>query len=112
MPITACHHCRADHAWSWEEAFDKFGFEDGDGPVHTHLVAQILEATGLEVSCTVWGMHNTVIHSIQRSGEELIPADIRHGYDDPRDYLPADIVALLDQQLPADAHLTDTAEVP
>jgi hypothetical protein len=48
-------------------------------------------------------MHNTVIMSIKKDGIELMPVDqpgIHPGYDDPRTYLPADMVALLDRELP------------
>ena len=42
MPVTLCHTCMAIHTWSWEEAFDKFGFNDGDGLVMTNRVVQVL----------------------------------------------------------------------
>jgi hypothetical protein len=82
--------------WTWEEAFDKFGFEDGDGLVLTYRVAGALESAGYTVDYDSWGMHNTVILSIKKDDVELIPSDIDLGYDDPRQYLPADIVQHLD----------------
>ena len=30
--------------WEWEDAFDKFGFEDGDGLVMTHKVAEFIDS--------------------------------------------------------------------
>ena len=36
--------------WSWEEAFDKFGFEDGDGLVMTDVVAAVLQDAGYSVT--------------------------------------------------------------
>jgi hypothetical protein len=85
-------------AWSWEEAFDKFGFGDGDGPVMTDIVALVLETAGYTVAYETWGSHNVVIHSIKTAaGDEQIPRDgISFGYDDPRDYLPDAIITLLD----------------
>lgn len=84
--------------WTWDEAFDKFGFADGDGPVYTHEVAAFIESLGYEVESDSWGMHNTVIFSIKRDGVEVIPADAEHGYDCPSTYLPADLVAALTEE--------------
>lgn len=84
-------------SWTWEEAFDKFGFEDGDGPVMTDVVEAVLTDGGYTVIAEAWGMHNVVIQSIKDAGgAELIPSDIEHGYDDARDYLPNAIISLLD----------------
>ena len=33
MPITTCLTCCGEYHWKWEEAFDKFGFGDGDNLV-------------------------------------------------------------------------------
>ena len=104
MPTDECHTCGGDYSWSWEEAFDKFGFGDGDGQVETWQVVAVLTDAGYEVESEVWGMHDTVIHSIKKDGEELIPMDDPNavvGYSDPRQYLPRNIVELLDGKLPA-----------
>ena len=88
-------------SWSWEDAFDKFGFEDGDGEVMTDTVAAALCAHGYLVTTQVWGLHNTVITSIVTpAGREQMPADVSIGYDNPRSYLPRHIVKLLDTALP------------
>ncbi len=90
-----------DPYWEWEEAFDKFGFGDGDGVVQTWRVADALEEAGYLVQITPWGMHNTVITSILRGGVELMPIGEegrKIGYDDPRTYLPDAIIELLDEQ--------------
>ena len=86
--------------WAWEEAFDKFGFGDGDGLVMTWDVAAALEHAGYTVECDEWGMHNTVIVSIKKDDKELISKSADLAYDDPRQNLPADIVQLLDNQFP------------
>jgi hypothetical protein len=96
MPTANCPHCNADHDWSWEEAFNKFGFDDGDGLVKTDVVAAVLTAAGYTVKSHTWGMHNTIIDSVACDGTEQIPASAELGYDDPRCYLPARIVELLD----------------
>lgn len=84
--------------WSWEEAFDKFGFDDGDGLVMTDTVVRVLADAGYNVTAEPWGSHNVVIFSIKdASGVEQIPTDINLGYDEPRDYLPEAIITLLDQ---------------
>lgn len=102
MPMTECDTCGGALHWRWEEAFEKFGFNDGDGQVETWQVESVLAAAGFEVEIETWGWHNTVIVSIRKDGRELIPHNdpkVTFGYDDARDYLPAEIVTLLDQEL-------------
>lgn len=53
MPVTTCETCGGDYHWQWEEAFDKFGFNDGDGQVETWQVADVLSKAGYE--CDVQG---------------------------------------------------------
>lgn len=104
MPIDYCESCGTRMDWSWEEAFDKFGFNDGDGLVRTEDVAECLREAELSVESDRWGLHNVIIISIKRDGVELLPFhrdDFRLGYDDPRGYLPNELVALLDRKLPA-----------
>jgi hypothetical protein len=94
--LTICESCGSSHEWTWADAFDKFGFGDGDGLVMTNSVADILIAAGYAVETVHWGMHNVIISSIKRDGVEQISAGATIGYDDPRGYLPAAIVSLLD----------------
>jgi hypothetical protein len=83
--------------WNWDEAFDKFGFDDGDGPIKTGVVARVLKEAGYTIAITTFGLHNDIITSIiSIDGAELIPSATKLGYDDPRDYLPDAIVRLLD----------------
>lgn len=90
-----------DAGWHWEEAFDKFGFEDGDGVVMTDLVAVALCAGGYLVTTQKWGLHNTVITSIRSpQGREQIPDGTKLAYDPPRGYLPPAILKLLDRAFP------------
>ena len=97
MSSTTCPTCGESHSWSWEEAFEKFGFGDGDGIVMTEHVATALRTRGHTVTTEPWGCHNVTITSIKtKKGKELIPEDINLGYDDPRDYLPKPIIELLD----------------
>ena len=106
MSVTTCTCCGSDYHWQWEDAFDKFGFGDGDGMVMTATVAVALERDGYVVDRSVWGIHNEVITSITKDGVEIIPLDrIDLGYDDPRDYLPEDIIALLDEAFPEDVRI-------
>lgn len=103
MSITTCPTCSERIHWSWEEAFDKFGFGDGDSLVMTEHVANTLRRRGYTVATEPWGCHNVTISSIKsRKGRELIPDDIVDGYDDPRSYLPRSIVRLLDEAFPSD----------
>lgn len=101
MPIVTCSTCGSDYHWQWEEAFDKFGFNDGDGQVETDTVIAVLADAGYVAEAHPWGWHNIVIHSIKDgNGRELIPDTTTIGYDDPRGYLPRAIIDILDQALP------------
>ncbi len=103
MSFTTCPTCREQIHWSWEEAFDKFGFGDGDGLVMTEHVANALRQRGYTVTTSPWGSHNVTIDSIKsRKGREHIPVDVVLGYDDPRMYLPKRTVRLLDDAFPSD----------
>ena len=95
MSNSQCPTCNHQHHWSWEEAFDKFGFEDGDGLVMTEHVAEALRQDGYAVDVTAWGCHNVIINSIKRGITELIPDTAKVGYDEPRTYLPKAIIDLL-----------------
>lgn len=90
-----CPTCGHTHYWSWEEAFDKFGFGDGDDLIMTEVVAEVLRRHGYTVEAKIAGLHNAIITDITRDGVPCIPDDVARGYDDPRKYLPEDIVALL-----------------
>lgn len=87
-------------SWIWEDAFDKFGFDDGEFHQLTEIVADDLRYRGFVVEAVTWGCHNRIIESISRDGIELIPADVRLGYDEPREYLPHELVSLLDRLYP------------
>lgn len=115
--------------WQWEEAFDKFGFGDGDGPNSTREVAGAIQSKfGYECQLDTWGAHNFMIMSVvdpktrkcvykrrpwdpkldTAADKEVVDghAYVKDtdgtggwciGYDDPRDYLPDEIVAYLDE---------------
>lgn len=102
MSFSTCPTCFNTLEWSWEEAFDKFGFGDGDGLVMTEHVAAALRTHGYTVLVEAWGIHNVTIASIKTAaGEELIPFEsIEFGYDDARDFLPKHIVSVLDAAFP------------
>lgn len=100
-----CPTCGQAHHWSWEEAFDKFGFGDGDGLVMTATVAEALRRRGYMVEATLGGFHNAIIIDIARDGVSCMPDDVSRGYDDPRKYLPEEIVALLDEAFPDGAEV-------
>ena len=102
MPIEYCESCSHPHQWEWEEAFDKFGFIDGDGLVMTYHVQEILENAGYETDSDKWGLHNVVITSIKKDGKVLMSTDndaYTVGYDAPRQYLPEEIINLLDEEV-------------
>ncbi len=93
-----CPTCGHRHSWSWEAAFDKFGFHDGDGLVMTETVAAALRRHGYAVTVKLWGFHNVIITAISRDGETCIPAEASIGYDEPRRYLRRDVVKVLDRE--------------
>jgi len=48
-------------------------------------------------------MHNEIIYSIRKDGIEFMPVNnhnYRIGYDDPNEYLPDNILDLLDSEFP------------
>ena len=96
MIITTCPTCHTEHSWSWEEAFDKFGFDDGDGLVMTEAVASVLRSAGYAVTTQAWGLHNVIVNSLSKDGVSVIPSTAVIGYDEPRTYLPPAIIKLLD----------------
>lgn len=102
MSYSVCESCGARYEWHWTEAFDKFGFNDGDGLMMTEVVADVLREAGLSVTVTLWGMHNVIINAISDDAASLIPRHAIIGYDDPRDYLPPHIITLLDEAFPDD----------
>jgi len=91
-----CPTCGTNIYWRWEEAFNKFGFGDGDGIVMTEHVAKALRDAGYDVTVEPWGMHNVVIASIEQKGVELIPDDFDYCDGSPRKSLPKHVVDVLD----------------
>ena len=109
MPYTKIH-------WTWEEAFDKFGFGDGDGLNMTHEVAWAIQHAcdqrkkeypkGVDVHTDTWGIHNYMIMDItdKATGKSIYKphpdegGEWQIGYDDPQCYLPDWIVAMLDKE--------------
>tara|TARA_S200002703_G_C3691366_1_gene212318 strand:+ start:105 stop:494 length:390 start_codon:yes stop_codon:yes gene_type:complete len=110
--------------WQWEEAFDKFGFGDGDGWNGTHEVEGELESLGYEVETDSWGCHNYMIMDIKKDGKSILFKDIENrsledwlpeveqrikdrgatredveplGYEPARNFLPQDIIDHLDK---------------
>ena len=52
--------------WSWVEAFDKLGFEDGNGSVMTDVVEAVLWDAGYFVTAAPWGRDYILIAEGQR----------------------------------------------
>ena len=96
----------SEKVWDWEEAFEKFGFDDGDGWNGTDLVADFLRRHGYTVECNQWGCHNYIIDHISKAEEKIYvlceypvmdELSEPHGYANPRDYIREDIAKLLDK---------------
>lgn len=89
--------------WQWIEAFYKFGFDDGDGNIETGSVVDFLKEAGFRAKTFKWIPHNTIIVSIQKDRVEYMPNKIsgyRIGYHNPREYLPAYLIEMLDIAFP------------
>ena len=113
--------------WTWEDAFSKFGFEDGDGWNGTNIVCHAIDALGYKTVPDGWGCHNYLIVDIEKDGKSILFDDKQEwnagtlkriqargggegysehiGYADPNLYLPDDVLAMLD------ATFTDDYEV-
>jgi hypothetical protein len=82
----------------WAEAFSKFGWGDGDNDSSgTDVVAQKIRALGYEVVTEFWGIHNYMVRDILKDGDMVISDEVRLGYDNPRDYLPSELISALDE---------------
>tara|TARA_R110002012_G_scaffold19113_3_gene69436 strand:- start:3731 stop:4015 length:285 start_codon:yes stop_codon:yes gene_type:complete len=93
MPIQHIH-------WEWEEAFNKFGFGDGDGWNGTHLVEEFLLNIGCkEVECNAWGIHNYMIFRIVDEDGKEYEFD---GYEDSYNILPESIIKKLNKEFLGD----------
>ena len=117
------------YEWSWQEAFLKFGFGDGDAWNGTHLIADFLSKEGYEVEYDSWGCHNIAITRLSKNGIGLLPGyddkgcpiegyldlrvhpsetkQITYGYDDPETYLPADLVKKLNEHFHDDYEIQE-----
>lgn len=80
MPTDICDCCGSLIHWNWEEAFSKFGFNDGDGLIFTEEVADTLRDAGYAVETMVWGIHNAVVTKIAKQGVPLIPEAATIGF--------------------------------
>jgi len=103
MPITQCDSKKCDYQWLWEDAFYEHGFQSGEGQIETYRVECVLTDSGYNVETDQFGTNNIVITSIKKDRRELLPvhyAGFNFGEDDPRDYLPGEIIQLLDKELP------------
>jgi hypothetical protein len=86
--------------WEWEEAFSKFGFDDGDGPNFTRTVEEFLYDIGWNAEPDDWGIHNFMIKDITGPNNEKPMIGYVVGYDCPRTYLPTELIKALDEKFP------------
>ena len=84
--------------WSWREAFDKFGFQDGDGWNGTDIVADYIEETfNVVTQRDSWGCHNYLILDVLcKNGVSQIPNNFTVGYDEPDQWMHPSWVTNLD----------------
>jgi hypothetical protein len=102
--------------WTWEEAFYKFGFEDGEGWNGTDLICNAIatDFPDLVFECDGWGCHNYMIFDIKKkdTDESVYTMTVvepdgterevepKIGYDSPRRYLPKYLIEFLDREFP------------
>ncbi len=101
MSNCKCRYC--GNAYHWREAFSKSGHNDGDGYIQTLRIGYTLKKAGYRVSYFWWRPHNMIIMSIRKNDIEYMPINTsRHGigYTNPLDYLPIEILELLEDQFP------------
>jgi hypothetical protein len=90
---------------NWCESFDKFGHGDGDDCVHTNIVAAEIEKAGYSVEVFQSQLHNPIVVTIAKPPKadnalvywDNVPEGNNPGYSNPRDNLPAELVATLDE---------------
>ena len=84
------------YTWYWDEAFCKFGFDDGDGPRHTYEVITFIDSnTEYRAHQRMSSIHNEWITEIEDKDGNEIECD---GYTDPRDILPQDLLIALNER--------------
>ena len=96
-----CKHC--GNCYHWKDAFSKFGYNDGDGQIQTFRVGHALQKAGYRVSYFWWRPHNIIIFSIKKNSIEFMPKKYSShsiGYSDPIEYLPVDILKILEKEFP------------
>ena len=84
------------YTWYWDEAFSKYGFDDGDGPTHNWEVISFIEAnTEYRVTNQAFSIHKYRITEIQDKNGNEIECD---GVTPPGEYLPEDLMKALNEE--------------
>lgn len=85
--------------WSWTEAFNKYGFNEGETDTYTFEVSDFLADLGYIIETTS-GIHNTYISSLRSpTGVELLAVNkFNVGIDDAEEQLPDVLVDALNQK--------------
>lgn len=98
MPVSVCDHCDNPVHWGWEDAFCRWGFNYGAGPVQTYTVQHVLIENGYEVTLRQAGECNIVITSVKKQGIEQLqnPEGKSPGFLRPRQCLSREVIVLLD----------------
>lgn len=87
------------YAWQWEEAFQKFGFRDGDDPQHNKEVGDFLKDFGYSYH-TSSGIHNGFICALAHNGVRVELPEDDEDVVDIRAMFPKDVLAALDKAFP------------
>jgi hypothetical protein len=86
--------------WFWQDGFDRHGYGDGDGPIMTDTVVEVLKRAGYAPTVYRDGMHNEYIY--QMTGPDAVElVDLEKPYGaEPETYLPQAVRDLLDAAFP------------
>lgn len=82
------------HTWTWADAFDRRGFDEGNAPCQTQEVADYLEELGYTVVINATGHRNPeVIVGMHKDGNILTWSDWN-----VVKYLPKELMKQLDEK--------------
>ena len=96
MVYSKCVVCLGTYYWSWQQAFFKFGFDDGDGQVETYTVVSVLMKAGYPKQIATTASLFILINSISGILGQLTKENV---INEILNYWPLFIVVLIGGQL-------------
>lgn len=99
MSVSFCNQCQGTYNWHWQEAFFKISCWSLKS--NTCCVESLLARAGYRVHIA-GGRKRNVIRYIKMNGIDQIPTNARIGHNNPQEYLPPEIVTILDKAFPTE----------